>query len=235
MARPDLHRIASRILAQSGLTKPDGRATSIPVDISALAEGLGLEIVGAKSRGRLRLTPWKVAELKPAEMRILVRSSLLDNFAREADLREVLAHEVAHFCAHLDFVGQLAFSLDLGTRPAKAGRLAFSRHGESDIEREAIYLGALLQVPVSDLQDALAPLVRKYRNGKWALISPVLNGEEEALAATAYRISAIEVVKTVFQANEPTAKIALDYWNALERPPRDWPDNTKEARKTSLR
>lgn len=218
------------------MTRPDGRAKSVPVDISALAEGLGLEIVGSKSRGRFSLAQGKRAELIALARCIVVRSSLFDDQARENDVREVLAHEVAHFCAHLGFTMQIELPFPSDTAGhIKRGRLAFSRYGHGDFEREAIYLGALLQVPVFDLQTALRPAISEYRSGKWTLVSPALNGELELASAVQYREIAIEVVRTVFQTNDATAKVALDYWNALERPPKDWEGTRQEARRTSLR
>jgi hypothetical protein len=151
-----------------------------------------------------------------------VKGDLLEDDTKEADLHEVIAHEIAHFLLHAAIMWQrpLPFG-QIDARHLGLGRMSFSKETSTLIEREAIYLGALLQVPVHDLRIVTRSAVQAYACGDWTRVSA---GDEtaEARAARAYSRSAVALTMSAFGVTRSSAKVALSYCHALARPPKDW-------------
>jgi hypothetical protein len=230
----DLHAIAETLRSHLGTPRVLNNQ-DIPVAVDALAEQLGLRIIGSERMGRYKLPPWKKGEIRIARRELIVRANLLNDDNKEVEVLEVIAHELGHLGAHECFAWQrpLPFG-QMDARRLQVGRFQFGREQRGDIEREAIFIGALLQVPVNTLKGALLPTVESYCLGPWA--SLIIGGvEAEFLAAKTYSQRAVETTMATFGVTRNTAKVSLGYWNALIRPPREWIREFQEARQTSLR
>lgn len=205
------------------------------VDVETLAEDLGLRIVGSDPSGRYRLPFRKRGQLRVERHELIVRSDLFERDAMDVEFREVIAHELSHYVLHEHFLQQRP--LPFGRMDAKRlelARFAFSREQSDQIEREAIFMAALIQVPVNRLKLVLRSHIDSYCFGKWTLVT---TGVElaESNAARIYSRRAINTTMSTFGVTRSTAKVALGYWKALSRPPYEWLREAREARLTSLR
>jgi hypothetical protein len=231
----DLHRIAFRLREEAGLLDGNGRLVDRPVDVEKIAEGLGLRIVGAEREGVFKLPRWRKGEIRINRRLLVVRPDLLDDDGKVCQLLEVIAHEVSHDVMHGCHMAQrpLPFG-NLDARQLALGRMSFGATMRDSIEREAIYLGALIQVPLSELRSLIDPHVREYALGSWSRMTSRAD-IFEVRAANLYSRRTVGALVDQLSVTRRTAKFALDYWGALSRPPRAWIKEVLEARETSLR
>jgi len=234
MSARELHREAERLRHEAGLLDDDGLVRSLPVDVERIARSRKLAIIGSETRGRFRLPPRRKGEIRIHDRHLVVKSSLLDDDSREMDLFEVVAHEVGHDALHSELLAQppLPFGhSDFGR--LSIGRMAFGTT-RGIYETEAIYLGALVQVPFAEMRRAIASAVERYA----LAVQSVDQGASASIAdraAVRYRRDAEEAIVRELVVKRRVAKIALDYWNAAVKPRREWIKEVLEARKTSLR
>lgn len=236
MNQGDLHLVAGRILADAGVARKDGSLLRAPVDVENIAEHLrGLRIVGAERKGALRLPAHRKGEIRMGARLIVVKQTLLDDEAKDAEFREVIAHEIAHDVLHAMLAAQrpLPFGPQAG-KQVKAGRMPFTGAEAGRQEKEAIILGALLQAPYSELRRATKPAVEAYALDDWTRVTSS-HAQAEAKAATRYREAAVKAVAERLTVSPNAAKIALDYWGAAVRPPQAWVKEVLEARNAGLR
>lgn len=225
-----LHTLANRALGEAGLYDERGHLLERTVDIDHLAEfHRGLKVVGHERSGDLRLPAGKNAVIHPRRRLIVVRRKIYDDPNREAQYREVVAHEVAHDILHSPLLDQGALPLTGVSRSSKRfGTFEFSRNEDEGIEAEAIYMGALLLVPVRDLIREVSPNVREYATGNWTRVT-ALKDEAERRAAEAYASNAVKAVSERFDVPVTTAKVALAYWDSERRPCAEWLRLCREA------
>lgn len=219
MSLRDLNATAERIRSDAGLTDSSGNVLKLPVDIERIAENRGLYIIGSEPKGPFRLPAKRSGQIMIKNRLLIVRATLLDDPALESDLLEVLSHEVAHDALHAGLLNQ--WPLPFGRHDARRltpAFLAFSSSSKSSIEREAIYLGALLLIPAKEMIGVLAPAVQSYRSSLDRWISSA--GASDA--SDRYQRSAITLLTETFSVPVRVAKIALDYWGASLSPSRDW-------------
>jgi hypothetical protein len=231
----DLNQIAHRLRHEAGLLNEEGLLLRKPVDVERIAEHRGLRIVGAEPRGHLRLPRWRKGEIRINRRLLLVRAELLDEGDKECQLFEVIAHEVSHDALHSCHATQrpLPFG-SFDKRRLALGRMSFGSSARDVFEREAIYLGALLQVPLREMRAIISPHVRSYAAGDWTFAT---SGTEklERTAAAMYSRRSISGLAESLSVTPRTAKFALAYWDALHRPPHAWRKEEVEARQTSPR
>ncbi|MGV3615123.1 MAG: hypothetical protein ACO1SV_07290 [Fimbriimonas sp.] len=211
------------MLGEAGLCDERGHLLDRTVDIDHLAEShRGLKVVGHERSGDLRLPTGKNAVIHPKRRLIVVRRKIYDDPGREAQYREVVAHEVAHDILHSPLLDQGALPLAGATRSRhRVGTFGFSRNGDEGIEAEAIYMGALLLVPIRDLIREVSPSVRKYAAGDWTRMT-ALKDEAEKRAAAIYCADAVAAITERFEVPATTAKVTLAYWDADRRPCAEW-------------
>lgn len=208
----------------------------LPVDVEKIARHRGLQIVGSSNSGYLKLPRGRKAVIRLDLGLIVVRADLYDDDSKEVELLEAVAHELGHDALHGDQLAQRPLPFGpLDFKNLSLGRLGFSREGDTSIEREAIYFGALLQVPYAEMRACIRRVVLEYATGKWASMSPSANSDEEGRSVILYSSNAVKAICKTLRVSADTAKIALDYWGASVRPPQEWVSEEKEARRASLR
>lgn len=231
----DLHHVAHRLRQEANLLDQRGLLLRKPVDVELIAELRGLRIVGAERRGHLRLPPYRKGEIRIHRRLLIVRANLLEDESKEGELLEVIAHEVSHDALHGGHASQrpLPFgNIDAGN--LALGRMSFGSTTTDTLEREAIFLGALIQVPFKEMRAIVSPYVRAYATGKLPL-STYGTRKLEQTAANQYSRRSISGLSKGLSVTVRTAKLALAYWDALHRPPQAWITDEMEARKPSLR
>ena len=223
MSDRNLHQIAERVLREVGQLDSAGYMTEQFIDVDHVVEvGLGLQVVGSSQKGRWRLPSRRLGALDLDHRKVVVNSKVMDCQGEEPRYRQILAHEAAHAVLHADHSKQYLLPFDEHEVPrGPRTKLGFSHAMKGEIEQEANTLGALLLIPEADMLVALAPPITRYFHADWALTA-VGNRELEQHAALEYQTSAVSALCERFMVTESVAKIALDYWRALSRPPHSW-------------
>lgn len=150
---------------------------------------------------------------------MIVRSNLLEDSTKEPELLEVIAHEIAHDELHAVLLAQRPLPFGrIDSRRFVPAFLTFSSSSSNAHEREAIYLGALLLVPVREMMLELAPVAQAFQSN----IGGCYGDAALETLIKRYREAAVSAIVDKFAVPSRVAKIALDYWGASSRPCPEW-------------
>jgi hypothetical protein len=208
-------------LRESGLIS-DGKLVRTPSDVERLANVRGLQIVGSERKGKYRLPGRRKGLLRVADREIVVDSRVLDGDKSDQEFREIVAHEIAHDVLHSHFGDQQSLPFaPFDNKQLHVSEFAFSRDQNKEFEREAIMLGALLQVPAEDLWCSVVEAVLTYSTSL-STSHGRLADEIEGQAATLYCQLAASTIASRLDVSSRTALFVLSYWDAHERPTPEW-------------